>query len=51
VVVERGDTYFREPSARRNHLRLGFAAIPVESIDPGIRALAGVLREHLAERA
>jgi GntR family transcriptional regulator/MocR family aminotransferase len=47
VVVERGDTYFRDPSGQRHHLRLGFAAIPVEAIDPGVRVLSRVVDEHL----
>ncbi|HKJ11010.1 MAG TPA: PLP-dependent aminotransferase family protein [Ornithinimicrobium sp.] len=48
VVVERGDTYFRDPQGQRNHLRLGFAAIDVRTIDPGVRVLAKVIERHLS---
>ena len=39
VVVERGDIYFADPDANRNHLRLGFAAIPEDRIEPGVAIL------------
>jgi GntR family transcriptional regulator / MocR family aminotransferase len=43
VVIERGDVYFADVAANRNHLRLGFAAIPLEAIRPGVRELAQAL--------
>jgi GntR family transcriptional regulator/MocR family aminotransferase len=48
VVVERGDIYFSDPAAHRNHLRLGFAAIEPERIEEGVGVLAAVVREQLA---
>ncbi len=39
VVVERGDIYFADPDAHRHHLRLGFAALPEDRIDPGVAIL------------
>jgi GntR family transcriptional regulator/MocR family aminotransferase len=39
VVVERGDIYFADPAANGNHLRLGFAAIPEDRIEPGVAIL------------
>ncbi|MGJ9413647.1 PLP-dependent aminotransferase family protein [Aeromicrobium sp. CF4.19] len=46
VVVERGDVFFLDSAAHREYLRLGFAAIDLESIEPGVRALSTVLRRH-----
>lgn len=43
IVIERGDVFFDEPAANRNHFRLGFAAIPLEAIRPGIKELGRVL--------
>jgi GntR family transcriptional regulator / MocR family aminotransferase len=45
VVVERGDIYFDHSAAHRNHLRLGFAAIPLEAIRPGVEELAAALTD------
>ncbi len=45
VVVERGDIYFSRPEEHRNHLRLGFAALPEERIEPGV-AILGELAAH-----
>ncbi len=47
VVVERGDVYFTDPDSHRNHLRLGFAALPPEVIPAGVAVLAQVVREQL----
>ena len=47
VVIERGDIYFTERDAHRNHFRLGFAAIPLESIRPGVQQLAAVVHQIL----
>ncbi|UPK75475.1 PLP-dependent aminotransferase family protein [Nocardioidaceae bacterium SCSIO 66511] len=43
VVIERGDIFFADPEANRNHLRLGFSAIDLESIAPGVHEFARVL--------
>ncbi|WP_313812881.1 PLP-dependent aminotransferase family protein [Glutamicibacter sp.] len=45
VVIERGDVFFSNSSAHRNYFRLGFAAINVNAIDPGVRRLATVLND------
>jgi GntR family transcriptional regulator / MocR family aminotransferase len=47
VVVERGDIYFQDPDRNRNHLRLGFAALPLEAIEPGVALLARIVRDQL----
>ncbi|MGH3515876.1 MAG: PLP-dependent aminotransferase family protein [Haloechinothrix sp.] len=44
VVIERGDIYFADQAANRNHFRLGFAAIPHKAIRPGIVQLSRVIR-------
>lgn len=44
VVLERGDIYFADQAANRHHFRLGFAAIPLEAIRPGIARLGAVVR-------
>ena len=49
VVIERGDIYFHDPAANRHHVRLGFAALPLESIEPGIAILGGLIREQLGD--
>jgi GntR family transcriptional regulator / MocR family aminotransferase len=43
VVLERGDIYFADSAAHPQHFRLGFAAIPLESIRPGVDELCDVL--------
>lgn len=45
VVIERGDVFFADPAAHRNYFRLGFAAIDVEAIRPGIEELGRVIAE------
>jgi GntR family transcriptional regulator / MocR family aminotransferase len=47
VVMERGDIYFTEPDRHRNHLRLGFAAVPPEAIEPGVARLGALIAEQL----
>lgn len=47
VVIERGDVYFQDAAANRNHLRLGFAAIQPEQIPSGVAILAEVVRDQL----
>lgn len=48
VVIERGDIYFSEPELHRNHVRLGFAALPPEAIQPGVKVFAQLIRDQLA---
>lgn len=48
VVVERGDIYFAEPEINRNHLRLGFAAIPADRIEAGVAILGQLAAAQLA---
>lgn len=48
VVVERGDVYFADPAPNRNHLRLGFAALPEERIEPGVAILGELARAQAA---
>ncbi|MQA60969.1 MAG: aminotransferase class I/II-fold pyridoxal phosphate-dependent enzyme [Actinophytocola sp.] len=50
VVIERGDIYFADPAANRNHFRLGFAAIPHEAIRPGVAQLRRVITTMLEPR-
>lgn len=47
VVVERGDIYFTDSAAHRNYLRLGFAAVPLSAIEPGVAVLGRLVREQL----
>ena len=49
VVIERGDIYFSDPAANRNHLRLGFAALPPAAIEPGVAVLAQLVREQVGD--
>ena len=48
VVIERGDVFFDDPAANRNYFRLGFAAIKLDAIRDGVRALARVVEEFSA---
>ncbi len=48
VVIERGDIYFTDPAANRNHVRLGFAAVAPEAIEPGVALLGELVREQLS---
>ena len=47
IVIERGDVYFARPLENRNYFRLGFAAIPLEAIEPGVRELAEVIHREI----
>jgi GntR family transcriptional regulator/MocR family aminotransferase len=47
VVIERGDVYFSDPAAHRNHIRLGFGAIAPDAIRPGVAILGRLVREQL----
>ena len=47
VVIERGDPFFLSPDSHLNNFRLGFAAIDLEAIDPGVRILAETIASIL----
>lgn len=47
VVIERGDIYFTDATANLNHVRLGFAALPPEAIEPGVAILGELIRDQL----
>lgn len=47
VILERGDVYFADPEQHRHHFRLGFGAIPLSAIEPGVRELAAAVAEVL----
>lgn len=49
VVIERGDIYFADAAASRNHVRLGFAALAPEAIEPGVAILGELIREQVGE--
>ncbi|MEI6573377.1 MAG: PLP-dependent aminotransferase family protein [Alphaproteobacteria bacterium] len=44
VLVEAGDIFFIQDHPPKNFVRLGFASIPLERIEPGIAALADAYR-------
>jgi len=50
VIIERGDIFFADPRAGRHCFRLGYSAIPLEAIEPGIRVLGQLLREQRRTR-
>ena len=45
ILIEPGDVYFMQQPAPLNCFRLGFSAIPVESIEPGISKLAELIHQ------
>ncbi|NKN38776.1 PLP-dependent aminotransferase family protein [Agrobacterium sp. a22-2] len=45
LLVEAGDIHYQRPDSPRNRLRLGFAAIAHDKIEPGLALLAKVIRE------
>ncbi|GAA1974384.1 PLP-dependent aminotransferase family protein [Amycolatopsis minnesotensis] len=47
ILIEPGDIFFQGPAAPRNHFRIGFAAVPHRSIEPGVRLLGQVCDELL----
>ncbi|TWP36040.1 PLP-dependent aminotransferase family protein [Leekyejoonella antrihumi] len=47
VLLERGDIYYYADPPPRNHLRLGYAAIPLRSIRDGMRILGEGARRQL----
>ncbi len=46
VLVEAGDSHFVGESPPARYLRLGYTAIPTDSIDTGIQRLAAVIERH-----
>ena len=49
VLIERGDIYFHAAPPPRHHFRLGYAAIPLGSIDEGVALLGQHCRALLDE--
>jgi GntR family transcriptional regulator / MocR family aminotransferase len=47
VLLERGDILFVDEAANRRFFRIGFSAIPVRSIEPGIRLVGTILNDVL----
>ena len=45
VLIEAGEVFFMSDDPPKNFLRLGFASIPPERIEPGIAALAAAYHE------
>lgn len=43
ILIEPGDVFFQSASPPLHYFRLGFASILAEKIEPGIRALAGLV--------
>ncbi len=50
ILIEAGDVYFMAENRPLNYFRLGFSAIPVERIEPGIRKLAALVDELVEMR-
>jgi GntR family transcriptional regulator/MocR family aminotransferase len=48
ALVEPGETFFLRAPRPRHHVKLGFAAIPVPAIEPGIRVVAEAAERALA---
>ena len=44
ILIEPGDVYFMAAQRPLNYFRLGFSSIGVDRIEPGIRALAALVR-------
>ncbi|MEK0086014.1 PLP-dependent aminotransferase family protein [Benzoatithermus flavus] len=45
LLIEAGDVFFMSPTPPLHHFRLGFSSLPTERIEPGIAALARLVRE------
>ncbi|ONF73823.1 aminotransferase-like domain-containing protein, partial [Amycolatopsis keratiniphila] len=48
VLIEPGDIFFVGDDPPKNHFRIGFAAVPLRDIDPGIRLLGQACRDLIA---
>lgn len=44
IIIEPGDVFFESEPAPLNHIRVGFSAIPLDKIEPGIAKLADIAR-------
>ena len=44
LLFDAGVTFFDHPTPPDNHFRLGYSAIPLDRIEPGIAALARLVR-------
>ncbi|HYG43870.1 MAG TPA: PLP-dependent aminotransferase family protein [Bordetella sp.] len=49
VLFDAGADFYLAAKAPRNYFRLGYSSIAAEQIEPGIRVLAGCLREVMAQ--
>jgi GntR family transcriptional regulator/MocR family aminotransferase len=47
VFIERGDICYLDPAAHRNTFRLGFAAIRLDAIEPGMRIVGTAIAHQL----
>jgi len=45
ILIERGDVFFLSDDPPHNYFRLGFSSIPVDRIEPGVVALARIIRD------
>ena len=45
IIIEPGDLHFYGPKPPRHFFRLGFSAIPTDRIRPGLKLLAGLIRQ------
>ena len=50
VIIEPGDICYLDAASHRSDFRLGFAAIPLDAIEPGIRIVGRALEDQLAAR-
>ena len=48
IIIEPGTVHFGEPNPPRNYFRLGFSAITVDQITPGIKLLAKIIDESVS---
>jgi GntR family transcriptional regulator/MocR family aminotransferase len=49
VLIERGDIFFQGQTPPLNHFRIGFAAVPLRAVEPGVAQLGAVCAELLDE--
>jgi len=45
IIIEPGDLHFYGSKPPRHFFRLGFSAIPTDRIRPGLKLLAGLIRQ------
>jgi GntR family transcriptional regulator/MocR family aminotransferase len=48
IIIEPGTVHFGEPNPPRNYFRIGFSAITVDQITPGIKLLAKIIDESIS---